>query len=79
MPSGWLWLRPGNTASANNVLQFLEPTLAHLGDKAVGLLRADSGFFDNAFLAALEAKHIPHVVAAKLTQALQRTTYQTGG
>lgn len=73
------WLRPGNVASANNVLQFLESTLAHLGDKVVGLLRADSGFFDNAFLSALETKGIPYVVAAKLTQALQRTIYQTGG
>lgn len=73
------WLRPGNVAGANNVLQFLEATLAHLGDKVVGLLRADSGFFDNAFLSALETKKIPYVVAAKLTQALQRTIYQTGG
>lgn len=73
------WLRPGNAASANNVLQFLESTLTHLGDKAVGLLRADSGFFDDAFLSALEARQIPYVIAAKLTQALQRTIYQTGG
>lgn len=73
------WLRPGNAASANNVLQFLESTLTHLGDKVVGLLRADSGFFDNAFLTVLEAKQIPYVIAAKLTQALQRTIYQTGG
>jgi hypothetical protein len=34
------WLRPGNAHSANNVLQFIESTLAHLGDKTVGLLRA---------------------------------------
>lgn len=73
------WLRPGNAASANNVLQFLESTLMHLGDKVVGLLRADSGFFDNAFLTVLEVKQIPYVIAAKLTQALQRTIYQTGG
>lgn len=73
------WLRPGNVASANNVLQFLEATLHHLGDKVVGLLRADSGFFDNALLTALEARQIPYVIAAKLTQALQRTIYQTGG
>jgi hypothetical protein len=72
------WLRPGNAASANNVLQFLEATLAHLGNKVVGLLRADSGFFNDAFLSALEIKNIPYVVAAKLTQALQRTIYQTG-
>lgn len=53
------WLRPGNVHSANNVLQFLESTLAHLSGKTVGLLRADSGFFDDAVLSALELKHIP--------------------
>lgn len=42
------WLRPGNAHTANNILQFLESTLHHLGDKVVGLLRADSGFFDEA-------------------------------
>jgi hypothetical protein len=70
------WLRPGNTHSANNVLQFLEATLHHLGDIAVGLLRADSGFFEDAFLTALEAKRIAYVVAARLTPPLQRALYQ---
>lgn len=83
MAEAWLvanfWLKPGNAASADNVLQFLETMLTHLGDKVVGLLRADSGFFDNAFLTDLEAKQIPYVIAAKLTQALQRTIYQTRG
>lgn len=73
------WLRPGNAHSANNVLQFLESTLHHLGDKTVGLLRADSGFFDEAILCALENKHIPYIIAARLTQALQRTIYQATG
>jgi hypothetical protein len=68
-------LRPGNAHSANNVLQFLESTLSHLADKAVGLLRADSGFFDNTFLSALEVKSIPYIVAAKLTPPLQRAIY----
>jgi len=70
------WLRPGNVHSANNVLQFLESTLAHLAGKTVGLLRADSGFFDDAFLTALEFKQIPYVVAAKLTYPLQREIYR---
>lgn len=70
------WLRPGNVYSSNNVLQFLESTLVHLEGKTVGLLRADSGFFDDAFLSALEVKHIPYIVAAKLTYPLQRTIYQ---
>lgn len=73
------WLRPGNTASANNLLQFLESTLHHLGDKTVGLLRADSGFFDEAILSRLEEKRIPYIVAARLTQPLQRQIYQAGG
>ena len=73
------WLRPGNAHSANNVLQFLESTLHHLGEKIVGLLRADSGFFDEAILAALEGKRIPYIIAARLTQPLQRTIYQATG
>ena len=73
------WLRPGNAHSANNILQFLESTLHHLGDKIVGLLRADSGFFDEAILAALEGKRIPYIIAARLTQPLQRTIYQATG
>jgi len=71
------WLRPGDTHSANNVLQFLESTLAHLADKTVGLLRADSGFFDNAFMSALENKGIGYIVAAKLTTPLQRAIHQS--
>ncbi|WP_298159109.1 transposase [Ferrovum sp.] len=73
------WLRPGNTHSANNVLQFLEATLAHLGEKKVGLLRADSGFFDDAFLKVLEGKRIPYIIAARLNQVLQRELYQATG
>ncbi len=73
------WLRPGNVHSANNILQFLESTLHHLDDKIVGLLRADSGFFDEAILTALEGKRIPYIIAARLTRPLQRTIYQTTG
>jgi len=73
------WLPPGNARSANNILQFLESTLHHLGDKTVGLLRADSGFFDETVLTFLEGKGIPYIVAARLTQPLQRTIYQTTG
>ena len=69
------WLRPGNVHSANNLLQFLESTLHHLGDKIVGLRRADSGFFDEAVWALMEAKRLPDIIAARLTQPLQRTIY----
>ena len=66
------WLRPGDASSANNVLQFIESTLHHLGSKAVGLLRADSGFYDQAVFKLLEGKGINYIISARLTQGLQQ-------
>ena len=73
------WLRPGHCHSANNLLQFLEATRHHLGNTVVGLLRTDSGFFDEAILAALEVRRIPYIVAARLTRPLRRALYQATG
>jgi hypothetical protein len=66
------WLRPGNTHSANNILAFLEATLRHLGSKTVGLLRADSGFFDEAVMNFLHSKSIAYIISTRLTPALQQ-------
>ena len=66
------WLRPGNTSSSNNILEFLESTLRHLGNKTVGLLRADSGFFDDAVMKVLHGKSIAFIISARLTQPLQQ-------
>lgn len=66
------WLRPGDANSASNVLQFIESTLHHLCDKTVGLLRADSGFFDQAVFKLLEGKCINYIISARLTQSLQQ-------
>lgn len=65
------WLRPGDCASATNMLSFLESTKQNIGDTLIGLLRADSGFFADEILTALEHDRIDYVVAAKLTQPLQ--------
>lgn len=72
------WLRPGDAHSANNVLQFIEPTLHHPGSKAAGLLRADSGFFDQAVLKLLEDKRIHYIIRARLTQGLQQAIVRDG-
>ncbi len=40
-----MWLRSGDTSSANNFLSFLEDTLSKLKNKVVSLMRLDSGFF----------------------------------
>ncbi|NJM43100.1 MAG: IS1380 family transposase [Brachymonas sp.] len=70
-----VWLRPGNSSSANNAISFLQSSLDNVGcnsgHKRVGLLRADSGFCDNAFLSHLEQSKLPYTVAMRLTRPLQ--------
>lgn len=67
-----LWLRPGNSHSANNVLAFLDDSLDKLGGKRVALLRADSGFSDQAFLIDLDRRAMHYLIALRLNQPLQR-------
>jgi hypothetical protein len=66
------WLRPGNTASSNNIEGFIESTLENLGNTKVGLFRADSGFYDKVIVGLLKAKKISHIISARLTQGLQQ-------
>ena len=67
-----LWLRPGNTSSANNIQGFLANTRQRLGNKHIALLRGDSGFSDNAFLTHLEEQSLHYVIALRQTPPLQR-------
>ncbi len=67
-----LWLRPGNTSSANNVQGFLANTRERLGNQRIALLRGDSGFGDNAFLQHLEEHKLHCIIALRQTQPLQR-------
>lgn len=72
------WLRPGNTSSGNNARGFLDNTLERLGDKRVGLVRADSGFCDQAFLQYLEQRKLHYTVALKLNAPLQNALVNAG-
>jgi hypothetical protein len=67
-----MWLRSGNTSSANNFLSFLEDTLSKLKNKTIGLIRLDSGFFQSNILDYLEEKIMNYVVAVKFSQPIQR-------
>ncbi len=67
-----MWLRSGNTSSANNFLSFLEDTLSKLKNKTVSLIRLDSGFFQSDILDYLEAKTMDYIIAAKFTHPIQR-------
>ena len=67
-----LWPRPGNSHSANNVLAFLDDSLDKLGGKRAALLRADSGFSEQAFLNDLDQCDMHYLIALRLNQPLQR-------
>jgi len=70
-----MWLRSGNTSSANNFLSFLEDTLSKLKNKKVSLLRLDSGFGQSDILEYIEMKKIDYIVALKFTPPVQRMIY----
>lgn len=67
------WLRPGNTGSSNNFLSFLENTLHKMGDRKVGLIRADSGFYSDDIMSYLEKAENKHnyIIAAKFYKPLK--------
>jgi len=68
------WLRPGDAHTANNFEGFLQDTLNNLEGKTIGLLRADSGFYQTSILEHLEKQRrpIPYIIAARLHAPVQR-------
>lgn len=67
------WLRSGNAYTTNNFFNFLENTLERLEGKTIGLLRADSGFYDKKIFEYLEnrVKSINYIIAAKFYYPLK--------
>ena len=69
------WLRSGDAHTANNFEAFLLQTLAHLHNKTIGLLRADTGFYSKKVFELLETQPLPisYVVACPMYVTIQRT------
>lgn len=69
------WLRSGNTYTTNNFYSFIENTFERLEGKTIGLLRADSGFYDGKIFEYLEnrAKSVNYIIAAKFYRPLKLT------
>lgn len=68
------WLRSGDAHTANNFKAFLEETLSFFGSKRIGLLRLDSGFYDQKIFVYLEQETvaIDYIVAVPMYVAIQR-------
>jgi len=69
-----MWLRRGDSHTANNLFSFLEDTLQRLVGKRIGLLRADSGFYGDKTFEYLEREQRPinYIIAAPLHRPVQR-------
>lgn len=65
------WLRPGNTPATTNYLSFLEDTLSRLGNRRVGLIRMDSGFFAKDILDKLEEKDLNYIIACRFNNRIK--------
>jgi hypothetical protein len=66
------WLRSGNTGAARGVVEFLKEAMALLPPGlTIRCVRADSGFFEEGFLAYLEGQGLPYLVVARLTTILK--------
>ena len=60
------WLRPGNTAACSNCVEFMRQTFDEaLQGMKVGLVRADSGFYTDEILSALEKRGLGYIIAAR--------------
>lgn len=66
------WLRSGNTGSSSNVIGFFNETIDILGKHKVGLLRADSGFFDGKFMTEVENKTIDYIISVRMNSVIKR-------
>ena len=67
------WFRPGNTYTANGIVEFMKQTLAALPQKVTKIFfRADSGFFCGDLFDLLEENKHEYLVKAKLTPVIKR-------
>jgi hypothetical protein len=71
-----LWNRSGNTSSANNIIEFFECCYQRIVSliKIKGVL-ADSCFYMESFIEAIELKGLYYVITAKLYRTVQREIY----
>ena len=66
------WMRSGNSNDSTDILGFLEETFRIVDRKRIGLLRMDSGFYNQQIMSKLEngPDHINYVIKARLTSRL---------
>lgn len=68
------WLRSGNAGTARGVNAFLAEVLARLPETVqIQAVRADSGFFEKAFLDELDARGLEYAIAVRMNRLVKRS------
>lgn len=68
------WMRSGDTNALNSYEHFLNETFdIALKYKKVGLVRADSGFYSDAFLSWFEQRNLNYIIAVKFYENIKYT------
>ncbi len=69
------WNRPGNTRSANGIVDFYTQTRGFIGDIKIERVLADSGYYDRKFILKLEEDNMEYVISAPIHHFFQRIVY----
>ena len=59
-------------ATSRGVVAFLEETLVGGQRQKIRLVRADSGFFDDALLRFLQQRSLAYIIVARMTRWVKR-------
>ncbi|MDZ4181317.1 MAG: transposase [Candidatus Cloacimonadaceae bacterium] len=70
------WNRPGNTRSANGIVEFYNQTRDFIRGIMIERVLADSGYYDRNFIIKLEEDNVEYVIAVPIHQFFQRIIYQ---
>ena len=70
------WLRPGNTAASSNCVAFMQETFHEvLSKKKIGLVRGDSGFYNEEILSFLEEEKLNYIIATRVYPNVKSEIY----
>lgn len=70
------WMRTGDSVSSTDINDFMELILKTIDKTLIGLIRADSGFFNETALTGFEGSGLKYIVAAKMYAGLVQKIFE---
>jgi hypothetical protein len=73
-----VWLRAGGASTMRGAVEFVDELVARLPERfKITAVRADSGFYTEDFLRALEAKRLDYIMAVRMHPPMKRLAART--